>query len=484
MNASLPRRPARETALMRSAHYLCCQLVGLALIFPLATNISADDRTEWLAGLSRVDVTPTEPVRMAGYGSRDHPSEGIDTPLFVRCLAIKSASDRWPAALLVSVDTIGLPGSMTQQLAESISQTHGLPRENLVFCSTHTHCGPDLVSELSNIFAKDLSDDEIAAGKRYKEQLRAGIIHSVDLALGGLAPAELAYAVGEAKFAANRRVLTDGRWTGFGVQADGPVDHTVPVLRVTGTGGELRGVVFNYACHCTTLGGKHYNINGEWAGYASMDLEAAFPGAVALCTIGCGGDANPEPRGTVDVTKIHGRTLAAEVRRMLDGPMVAVADPLESRFGHVNLSFDLPTKDELRSRANDPSARPQRRRHASRMLEVLDEKGQLPATYAVPIQSWRFGEQLTMIFLGGEVVVDYALRLKKTLGNADLWVTAYANDVLGYICSERMIAEGGYEYDLSGVYYGLPGPWATGTEDLLVDGVQSLLRPPAPVAQP
>ena len=81
-----------------------------------------------------------------------------------------------------------------------------------------------------------------------------------------------------------------------------------------------------------------------------------------------------------------------------------------------------------------------------------------------------------MIFLGGEVVADYALRLKRELPSQRLWITAYANDVLGYIASERIRAEGGYEYDQSGIFYNLPGPWAAGTEDLLIRRVHELLE--------
>jgi putative membrane-bound dehydrogenase-like protein len=451
------------------ARSLLCS--GLFVIGALATQLNAAE--PWLAGFSRVDVTPGEPVRMAGYGSRDHASEGVDAPLYVRCMGLKSPSSEH-AALLISVETIGLPGSMTRELAEQIHQQHGTPREQIVFCSTHTHAAPDLVSELSNIFARELSADEVAAGKRYQQQLREGILEAVAAALADLSPARLAYGVGQATFAANRRVLSDGRWTGFGVQSDGPVDHAVPVLRIVDPNHKLRGVVFNYACHCTTLGGDHYRINGDWAGYAAADLESKWTGAVALCTIGCGADANPEPRGTLEATLVHGRTLAAEVARIIDGQMKTIDAPLKPRFDYAALSFDLPTQEELRHRAED--AQPQTRRHAERMLDVLQEHGRLPATYPVPIQSWQFGEQLTMVFLGGEVVVDYALRLKRVLDKPDLWVTAYTNDVLGYICSERMRQEGGYEYDRSGIYYGLPGTWASGSEDLLVSRVQELLR--------
>jgi putative membrane-bound dehydrogenase-like protein len=456
-----------------------------ALLNPLAAAVCAailqqfchanEPNPAWLVGTAKIDVTPIEPVRMAGYGSRNHPSEGIDTPLYARCVALKSRDNDQPASLLLSVDTIGLPGSMTRQLAEQIADKHQTPRDRIVFCSTHTHCGPDLVSELSNIFATELSEDETAAGQRYRAQLQEGILLAVDRALGDMTPASLSYAVGTSSFAANRRVLTGGRWTGFGVQPDGPVDHTVPVLRARGVDGAMKAVVFNYACHCTTLGGDHYRINADWAGYASESLEAEYPKCVALCTIGCGADANPNPRGSMDATKLHGRTLAAEVKRMVAGDMQRIDAPLTTRFDYAGLSFDLPTTEELQQRENDASQTPQARRHAKQLLEVYRHEGRLPATYPVPIQAWRFGDQLTMVFLGGEVVVDYSLRLKQTLNDANLWVTAYANDVLGYIASERMRAEGGYEFDRSGVYYGLPGPWATGTEDFLIQRVKELI---------
>ena len=433
----------------------------------------AEDTFAWRAGFARVDVTPTEPVRMSGYGSRDRPSEGIDTPLYVRSLALHQRSSPH-ASVLISIDAIGVPGDFTRRIAETTQQRHGIPRENLAFCATHTHAGPHFGDQLSSLFAVEMSEDEVAAADRYRDRLESAILDAIRRALDGLQPARVAYGIGEAEFAANRRVLTDGRWTGFGVQPDGPVDHTVPVLRVTDSNDQILGIVFNYACHCTTLGGEHYRINADWAGYAATQLESAYPESVAMCTIGCGADANPSPRGTVEAATIHGRTLAAAVRKVLDGDMAGVDAALQTRFDYAALTFDLPTQEELTSRVG--SSNPQAGRHAERLLGVLKEHGRLPATYPVPIQSWQFGDQLTMVFLGGEVVVDYALRLKETLEDPNLWVTAYANDVLGYIASERMRMEGGYEYDRSGVYYGLPGPWASGSEDLLVDRVLKMLQ--------
>ena len=266
-------------------------------------------------------------------------------------------------------------------------------------------------------------------------------------------------------------MIADGKWKGIGVQAEAPVDHSVPLLRIEDGEGRVRGMVFNYACHCTTLSTNR--INGDWAGYATTTLEAQYPGAVALCTIGCGADQNPNPRGTNELAMLHGRAMAKEVARLVGEAEKKIDQPVVARYDVAAASFDLPTIEEIRARKEVAS--PQARRHAQIMESIYKDEGRLPATYPIPIQSWQFGDQLTMVFIGGEVVVDYALRLKRELGDENLWVSSYCNDVMGYVCSERMRAEGGYEYDGSAIYYGLPGPWATGTEDLLIEKIKKML---------
>ncbi len=88
----------------------------------------------------------------------------------------------------------------------------------------------------------------------------------------------------------------------------------------------------------------------------------------------------------------------------------------------------------------------------------------------------QFGKDLTLVALGGEVLVDYALRLKRELGADKLWVVAYANDVFAYIASRRVLGEGGYEAETSMIYYGQPGPWAPAVEDTLVTKVHQLVK--------
>lgn len=480
------------SGLRRYGSLAACAAILFAMPFRQFAEAAGPGEPVWLAGLAKVDITPKEPVRLSGYGNRNLPSAGVDSPLSVRCLAFRKVSDAVPPGravgesvqVLLSVDTIGLSGALTREMSQRLLENYGVRRERLVLASTHTHCGPDLVSGLANIFSTPLSDSEREAGIRYRERVVEAVVEAVGLALADLRPARLAHGSGEVKFAANRRVLKEGRWSGFGVQPDGVVDHSLPILRVTDPEGKLRGVVYNYACHCTTLGGDHNRINGDWSGFASETLEAKYPGFVALSTIGCGADANPEPRGTFENAVTHGKVMAAEVERVLSQPLRDLVADVDSKVDHAALSFELPTIEEVREKIEGGKT-PQVRRHAANLDSIYREEGRLPATYPVPIQAWRFGDQLTMIFLGGEVVVDYARRLKRELADDSLWVTAYAGDVLGYIASERMRKEGGYEFDASTVYYNLPGPWAAGTEDNLISQVLSLLRgdkPQSPIA--
>jgi neutral ceramidase len=109
------------------------------------------------------------------------------------------------------------------------------------------------------------------------------------------------------------------------------------------------------------------------------------------------------------------------------------------------------------------------------MLKILDREGHLPSTYPYPLQVWRFGEGLTLIAMAGEVVVDYALRLKKELEPGPLWVAGYCNDVFAYIPSRRVLEEGGYEGGGAMIYYLQPGPFAPSIEETIVRKTHELV---------
>lgn len=446
---------------------------------------------EFDCGFSRVDITPQAPLRLSGYGNRARPAEGTDVPLFVRALALRA--DDGPVQLLLAVDSIGFPASFSQEIVSRLEREQGLSASRVAICASHSHTTPHLQRGLDNLFATPLTDAERAAATTYTDHVRDQCVAAAADAIADLQPGRLQLLEGTATFARNRRVIKDGKWTGFGENPNGPTDHRLPVLAITQPDGKtLRGIVFNYACHCTTFGGDYNRVNGDWAGYAAEYLEAAHPGCVALCAIGCGADQNPErdPKRALDIAQAQGHQIADEVQRLWQsGARFEITAAPTPALGFAGLPIDRPTTDDLKKALE--SSNPQTKHHAEVMLATHARMGRLPESYPMPIQVWRFGDQFAMVFLGGEVCVEYAHRIRRELepllapaspprdatsppAPNRIWVAAYANDVFGYVACERMRSEGGYEVDFSMIYYLQPGRWSSGTEDVILRRVHEL----------
>lgn len=434
-------------------------------------SVTAVQAADFQVGLARADVTPTEPIRLSGYAARSTAYEAIDTPLHARAMVLRESTG--PLRALVSVDSIGLPGDLTVEIAKLLKEKHGIQRDDLVISGTHSHTAPQLSRGLDNLYTIPQSAEEQAKTDAYTLLVRDRVVEAVGQAIENLAPAKLTVNIGEATFAKNRRGLKDGKWIGFSVEAGGVVDHTVPMLRITAADGTVRAVLYNYACHCTTFGPGHNRVNGDWAGYAAAELEAAHPGMLAFSVIGCGADANPDREGPTQLekAKAQGHELASAVEKQLAAEGLEVTAPLQSTFGFAGIAPERPSAEALTKQLL--STQPQVRRHAENMLATLARMGRLPETYPMPIHVWRFGDQFAMVFMGGEVVADYAHRIRKELPAAT-WVSAYCDDVFGYVASERMRAEGGYEVDESMIYYNQPGRWATGTEEVIFRRIHEL----------
>lgn len=444
---------------------------SLALLFSVVLTAPCSAFPKgWKAGLATVEITPHRSLWMAGYAARTKPSEGTLLPLYAKALVLQDQTGT--CSVLVTSDLLGFPAAVAATVAERVHAQYQIPRDRLILNSSHTHSGPVLDNML--VVAYDMNEEQWSAAKTYTRELEDKVVAVIGAALKDLQPAWLSFGHTEANFCANRRVKTENGYVG-GVNPSGSVDHIVPVLRIGGKAGRLRGVMFGYACHNTTLGADFYQFNGDYAGSAQEQLEERYPGAVAMFVEGCGADANPAPRGTVDLTRKYGEMLADAVDHALRGPLKPVRGPLETAWGLVPIAFaPPPSRAELEGRLHDKSVYIQR--HARLMLTVLDRDGRLPSEYPYPVQVWQFGRDLTLIPMAGEVVVDYDLRLKKELGPEKVWVAGYSNDVFAYIPSLRVLEEGGYEGGGAMIYYGQPGPFAPSVEETIISKIQELVK--------
>lgn len=423
----------------------------------------------WKAGLARVKITPEQSIWMAGYAGRDHPAEGVLHELWLKVLAIEDA--KGTRAVVITADHLGMPQDMYQRVCKKLVDRHGLQPNQVMLTASHTHTGPVLEGALYDIYPLDERQRQLIGD--YSDSLEKKLVDAVGNAVGDLRPAVLQATEAKTTFAVNRRNNREPQiteWRKQGKPLEGPTDHTVPVLLVRAPGGKLRAVVFGYACHCTTL--SSYEWSGDYAGFAQLALENEHPGVQAMFWAGCGADQNPLPRRTVELCRQYGDRLAEAVETALGAPARTLQPELAVGYEALCLPFfEQPTRAELESAAARGGYRG---RWAKRLLAELENGQKLATAYeGYPVQVWRLGEDQWWIALGGEVVVDYALKFRELFGR-HTWVTGYTNDVMAYIPSRRVWEEGGYESGAFAVY-GLPATrWCEDIEQRITASVQRL----------
>ena len=425
---------------------------------------------EWQAGLGREKITPEQPMWLSGYGGRNQPAEGTLHDLWAKAIVLQNSAGQ--RGVIISLDLVGISREMTAAVVKLLEQKFLFQRAEIAICTSHTHCGPVTAGTLTTMYFLD--DEQQQLVDQYSAALPDKIVAAVEKALQHLEPVTLKFACGEATFAVNRRNNVEAevpqlREAGL---LEGPVDHQVPTLLVHDQQEQVKGVVFGYACHATTLG--FYQWCGDWPGFAQLEIEKLYPQATAMFVAGCGADQNPLPRRQVELAELYGQQIATAIAQIPQPEWTSLPEDFRVQYQELDLPLaQLPTREQLADEAASADRFVANR--ARLLLEQWEQTGQLASSYSYPVQVWNLG-RVPIVFLGGEVVVDYSLRLKDDLQTPTAWIAGYCNDVMAYIPSRRVLLEGGYEGARSMIYYGLPTVWAPEIELLIVNQVLELAK--------
>lgn len=421
----------------------------------------------WKAGVAKVNITPENSMWLAGYGNRTEPSSGTLHDIWVKALALEDASGN--RAVLVTADILGWPKGMSDEIRARLDEELNLAKAQILLNSSHTHSGPVLEHALVDIYPLD--DEQRRKVREYSDKLVEETVQLVEQAFEALAPAEIYTGSGSARFQVNRR-NNDASTLIRESDLNGPNDYAVPVLKVTTPGGDLKALMFGYACHPTVLGMNEWS--GDYPGFAQIELEKEHPGAVAMFFQGAGADQNPLPRRTVPLARQYGRTLAAAVDRVIEEEDMEALEPsLSTAYREVDLDLNAPpSRQELAHYVETVSG--YQKRWAERMLAKAERGESFRESYPFPLQVWQLGDQ-TIFALGGELLIEYSIQLKKIFGY-DSIVMGYSNDVMGYIPTARVLHEGGYEGASSQVVYGLPAKWSYDIETRIMSNMVRLAR--------
>ena len=434
----------------------------IALLLAVSTQINAGIS----AGVARKVITPETPIWLSGYASRTKPATDILHDLWAKALVI-GENDKIQV-IIVTTDIIGYSHELSEDIAQRVIAKYGINRSQLLLNSSHTHSGPVIWPSLGIMY--DLGKDDLKALVSYNNKLAGYIVEVIDMAILDLSPANLSVAHGSASVAVNRRQQTE-KGVVIGVNGEGHVDNDVPVLKVETPDGKVKAVLFGYACHNTTL--DIYQVNGDYAGFAQIEIEKANQGVTAMFLAGCGADQNPNPRRSVEIAMQHGKTLADAVQKVLSGEFIPVRLPVRTEITNLSLEFSPLNPDKLKEDLVGDNRYSAGR---ARFILMAMDKGYDVSTLSYPVQAIRFNKDFTILALAGEVVVDYSLKAKARYPKENLFVAGYSNEVQCYIPTAKVLKEGGYEPETSMVYYGLPGPFATNVEENIFNAIDMVMK--------
>lgn len=439
-------------------------LFSLFVLFKANASLNFSGAQDWRAGVARVNITPKQNIWMGGYAFRDRPAEGKVTDLWAKALALEDGNGE--KAVIVTLDLVGISKDFSDKIRQELNKRLQLSKAQIIINTSHTHTGPVVGYLSADIY--NLNPEERRKVDEYAASLERMIVELVVNAFSKMQPARFFSGNGITRFQVNRHRNKESLTKTGTTHLNGPNDYAVPVLKVVNKEDKILAILFGYACHNTTL--QLYQWSGDYAGFAQMELEKKFPGAVALFFQGAGGDQNPLPRNTIALAQQYGRTLASAVTAVLTDEMKPLDNKLFTSYAEIDLPFARkpPTRDELVRiiRDSSSSAYPDYlKRKARRFLNTLETGGAIMSSYPwYPVQVWNVGGQALFTF-GGELTIGYAIDIKRIFGQ-DVFVMGYSNNIMSYIPTAQMLTEGGYEVTMSPVF---TTPYSSTIENIIVD---------------
>ncbi len=418
----------------------CLPLIAAlpALLFPAAIS-SAELR----AGLARADITPDQPVMLAGYESRKELSKGVHDPLCARAIAFESGGLK---LVLVSTDNLGFYGGTAEVIRQAILDACSLQPSELFLCAIHTHSAPTLTLNTERSHANNVA---------YTKALQAKLVKLAREALDHLQPVRLGVGSGSSPVGVNRREVTQDSAGKtkiiLGRNVSELTDREVQVIKlVRPESDQLIGVLFGYATHSTSLGPGNYFISGDVHGLAEQFLERYFgPELVAPGFAGASGNIDPWVRvlpefrtnnAWIPEPVLLGTMLGEEVARVLERTHLS-GDSTEIKTAMKTLQFPGKLRGSTNTATNTPS--------------------QLVVTVA------RLGDT-AFVGWGGEVFNEIGKQVKTGSPFGSTFVFTHCNGTAGYVPIREAYEQGGYEVQSSG--------FAAGAGEQLAEETLGMLR--------
>lgn len=435
------------------------------------------------AGWAEVETTPPLGLPMGGRGPRFSPGASVLDPLIAQVLILEDAGGR--RTLWVSMDMIGLSYNTANAFRHELSTVTGIPVEAIILNFSHTHSGP--MTGFEGYATETPKPPELQA---YEDRLLPETVRMACRAIEQLQPVTVTLHRGRSDIGINRRRRNPDGIMGMGPNPDGAYNPDLWVLDIAADAGDDRCVLFCYGCHPVSVYGFAWDgISADYPGVCRSRLKDQL-GQAVHCQFIQGTAGNVRPRALADLDAGRFRKSTPEV------PTAIGTQLSDDVLGALNsqgetLALDIAAADGFFQARRDPEQVPSLEHWqslAGKEDELSRNLGQywanrlqsgLPSTHSVPwaIGLLRLAPGCTIAWLAGEAVAEWLAHLRRWLDDDQLIAWAYSQDGRGYLPTDELIPEGGYEVVQANSYSKIgPGPFAHGLNESARQGFLSLAQ--------
>ncbi len=374
------------------------------------------------AGVGIVDITPTDPVVLAGSPTQLK-SSSVSTRLYVRALVFSTGGQK---AAIVTLDTLKYPVEHVARARQKIEQTTGIPASQVIICASHTHRGP--------------------LWSYYKDELVTPIAEAVALAVRDRTVCSLGTSKGKAEGVSEcRRVIKESqawnRWqlppSERGIHpAEGPSDPEFDVLAVIGKEGRYKAIVYNFACHAANT--RELSVSADFPGDVQQDVQKRLGyEAPTLFLTGACGDVNPvSGMKRAD----FGEKLGGEIVRCL-GQLEPIARPslaIESR------EMQMPGREHPELKEADIALKwPKQLEHYKAAFNSMKKREK--RSYQCFFTGIRIGDDFAIVTNPNELFCGIGMSIKKKSPFKHTMVAEQTNGAHGYVPTAKAFEGGSYE---------------------------------------
>jgi hypothetical protein len=410
-----------------------------------------------------VDITPSQLLPTACHGPFNAPSERIVFPFEANIVAFR---ENGHTLVVVTLDWFFASPGLRARILERCAGR--LDDASLFVAVSHAHTSP--ATDRTKVGFSKVDEPYVASAEN-------AIANTIDeiLRSGDWTPARLRFTTTACDCAIHRRRRIwryDGQCIRHMVSMYpnqlGPRDRELRLLRVEDEAGKLLSVVWGVSCHPTEWP-RIRELSSDYPGIVRCALQAHVGVNLPVLFLqGFCGDSRPPAIGRWRRTGPWIKRLLLFTNTLVNGPCFNGFSPEE--YDGWQSSIVACATRAVDEAANAPLLATKLVPHRTSLaLSTLGLSGE---TDAVTFHWFDLSEQLRVTGISAEPCWEYTQLMNRAFPAKTIWPVGYIDSVFGYLPTQSMLCEGGYEVTGFRKGFGIKGEFVGNLEEV-VEGLVS-----------